>query len=334
MTKHPSGQDPERILELHFDDNQLLPDLYGAQNIHLEKVENALNVDISSNGNVVTIAGDHHGTNMARDVFDALWDRLQNNLDVLGADVDAAIRIATSKVDTDTKDRALNAFTEKPKKITTSHKHITPRSTTQSNYLEAIEKHDLVFGIGPAGTGKTYIAVAKGVEMLLNGKVGRLVVTRPAVEAGERLGFLPGDLNEKIDPYLRPVYDALYDMMPNDQVIKMIAQGDIEVAPLAYMRGRTLNDAYIVLDEAQNTTTMQMKMFLTRLGENGRMVISGDISQTDLPNGQMSGLQQAVKLLKAEKGVAVVKFTADDVVRHPLVTKIIKAYDKLSKNNG
>ncbi len=321
-------QEPQRLLELHFEDNRLLPELYGEQGVHLDTIAKKFNIDISANGNVVTIAGDHHGTNLARDVFDALWDRLQNNLEVTMADVNAAVRIATSPVDTDTKDRALHAFTDKPKKITTKRKHISPRSTTQSNYLEALEKYDLVFGIGPAGTGKTYIAVAKGVEMLLAKRVDRLVVTRPAVEAGERLGFLPGDLQEKIDPYLRPVYDALYDMLPADDVVKMMAQGQIEVAPLAYMRGRTLNDAYIVLDEAQNTTTMQMKMFLTRLGENGRMVISGDISQTDLPNGQTSGLQQAVQLLKTEEDVSIIQFTADDVVRHPLVTKIIKAYER------
>ncbi len=322
------------MLELHFEDNDLLPELYGAQNIHLNTIEKHLDVALSAKGNVVTIAGDSHNTNMARDVFDALWDRLLNKLEVTVSDVEGAIRIATSKVDSQTKDRALHAFKDKPKKVTTKRKHISPRSTTQSDYLDALVKHDLVFGIGPAGTGKTYLAVAKGVEMLLDKKVDRLVVTRPAVEAGERLGFLPGDLQEKIDPYLRPVYDALYDMLPADDVVKMMAQGSIEIAPLAYMRGRTLNDAYIVLDEAQNTTTMQMKMFLTRLGENGRMVISGDISQTDLPKGQLSGLQQAVHLLRNEKEVSVIEFTAEDVVRHPLVAKIIKAYDNLDKNKG
>lgn len=329
MAKKPHN--PERLLELHFEDNSLLPELYGEQNVNLNTIEKKLKVIISANGNIVTIAGGQHGTNMARDVFDALWDRLQNNLEVSPADVDGAIRIATSNVDTNTKERALNAFADKPKKITTKRKHISPRSTTQADYLDALDKYDLVFGVGPAGTGKTYLAVAKGVEMLMDKKVERLVITRPAVEAGERLGFLPGDLQEKIDPYLRPVYDALYDMLPGEDVVKLMAQGDIEIAPLAYMRGRTLNDAYIVLDEAQNTTTMQMKMFLTRLGDNGRMVISGDISQTDLPNGNLSGLQQAVELLKSEKEVALIEFTADDVVRHPLVAKIIKAYDKLSK---
>lgn len=331
MAKKPTS--PERLLELHFEDNSLLSDLYGVQNSHLNIIEKKLNVDISTHGNVVTITGDHHGTNAARDVFDALWDRLQNKLEVSLADVEGALRIATSNVDTNTKERALTAFTDKPKKITTKRKHISPRSTTQSNYLEALDKYDLVFGIGPAGTGKTYLAVAKGVEMLMEKKVSRLVITRPAVEAGERLGFLPGDLQEKIDPYLRPVYDALYDMLPSEDVVKLMAQGDIEIAPLAYMRGRTLSDACIILDEAQNTTTMQMKMFLTRLGENGRMVISGDVSQTDLPNGQLSGLQQAVELLQAEKEVAVIEFSAEDVVRHPLVAKVIKAYDRLNKKN-
>lgn len=328
MSPNQPVVEADRLLELHFDDNDLLSALVGPQDRNLSRIEHAFAVDISHVGNILNIMGTSHSTKLAQQSIDALRDRLKNGLDVTTADVDAAIRISDAKVDDDTKDRAMTAFSSKPQKIVTKRKHISPRSPTQAAYLETIDKHDMVFGVGPAGTGKTYLAVAKGVEKLLNGDVERLVVTRPAVEAGERLGFLPGDMQEKIDPYLRPVYDALYDMMPQDHVVRMMAQGQIEIAPLAFMRGRTLNHAFVVLDEAQNTTSMQMKMFLTRLGENGQMVINGDISQTDLPRGEMSGLAQAVDLLKDDKDIAVIRFKVDDVVRHPLVGRIIKAYDR------
>lgn len=326
MTSYPSSE-PARLLELVFDDNTLLPELFGANNDNLIRIERALGVTIRAMGNQVTIEGTPDATQQAQEAFDALWDRLEKDLPVSDSDVDAAIRIASSTVDRDTKKMAMAAFTDKPRKVVTQRKHISPRSTTQAAYLTAIDKYSMIFGIGPAGTGKTYLAVAAGVQLLMEGKVEKMIFSRPAVEAGEHLGFLPGDMQEKIDPYLRPVYDALYDMLPQDQVVRMMASKQIEIAPLAFMRGRTLADAYVVLDEAQNTTAMQMKMFLTRMGERSKMVINGDITQTDLPYNQVSGLQEAVRLLRPVKDIAFVEFTASDVVRHPLVAKIINAYD-------
>ena len=219
--------------------------------------------------------------------------------------------------------------------LKTTLKHINPRTATQSQFIEAMNTHDMVFGMGPAGTGKTYLAVAKAVNEMLNNRVDKIILTRPAVEAGENLGFLPGDLKEKIDPYLRPLYDALYEMLPHDVVGKKIANGEIEIAPLAYMRGRTLTHAMIILDEAQNTTPMQMKMFLTRLGEGSRMVINGDLTQTDLPRGGVSGLAEAERILKKVPEIAFVEFTNKDVVRHGLVSKIVLAYEQeKSKENA
>ncbi len=331
MTARHSSE-PARLLELVFDDNSLLPELFGANNENLNRIEKALGVNINAMGNQVTIEGTADATQMAQEAFDALWDRLEKDLPVSDSDVDAAIRIASSTVDRDTKKMAMAAFTDKPRKVVTQRKHISPRSTTQAAYLTAIDKHSMVFGIGPAGTGKTYLAVAAGVQLLTEGKVEKMIFSRPAVEAGEHLGFLPGDMQEKIDPYLRPVYDALYDMLPQDQVVRLMASKQIEIAPLAFMRGRTLADAYVVLDEAQNTTAMQMKMFLTRMGERSKMVINGDITQTDLPYNQVSGLQEAERLLRPVKDIAFVEFTSADVVRHPLVAKIIQAYDADKQN--
>ncbi len=329
--RRPSGNEPERILELYFDDNRALPELFGTGNAYLSRIEKALGVDISTIGNAVTISGSIMATHRAQETFDALWDRIQNNLPIEEADVDGALRIATSQADPAMKQMAMAAFSDKPKKVVTKRKHISPRSTTQAKYLDAIDKKNMVFGIGPAGTGKTYLAVAAGVQLLTEGKVEKLIFSRPAVEAGEHLGFLPGDMQEKIDPYLRPIYDALHDMLPQDQVVKMMAGGQIEIAPLAFMRGRTLANAYVVLDEAQNTTAMQMKMFLTRMGEHSKMVINGDASQTDLPRGVVSGLVEAQRLLRKIDDIAFVEFTAADVVRHPLVAKIINAYDAEKK---
>ncbi len=325
--RRPSSHEPERILELYFDDNHALPSLFGPHNEYLNRIEDVLGVTINAIGNTVTVSGSAAATHRAQETFDALWERIQNDQPIEGADVDGALRIATSAADPKMKQMALAAFSEKPRKVVTKRKHITPRSTTQAAYLGAIEKHSMVFGIGPAGTGKTYLAVAAGVQLLIEGKVERLVFSRPAVEAGEHLGFLPGDMQEKIDPYLRPIYDALHDMLPQDQVVRMMAGGQIEIAPLAFMRGRTLAHSYVMLDEAQNTTAMQMKMFLTRMGEDSHMVINGDISQTDLPKGQVSGLVEAVRLLRNVPEIGFVEFSAADVVRHPLVAKIIDAYD-------
>lgn len=325
--RRPSSVEPERILELYFDDNHALPSLFGPHNEYLNRIENVLGVTINAMGNTVTVSGSAAATHRAQETFDALWERIQNDQPIEEADVDGALRIATSAADPKMKQMALAAFADKPRKVVTKRKHITPRSTTQAAYLTAIEKHAMVFGIGPAGTGKTYLAVAAGVQLLTEGKVERLIFSRPAVEAGEHLGFLPGDMQEKIDPYLRPIYDALHDMLPQDQVVRMMAGGQIEIAPLAFMRGRTLANAYVMLDEAQNTTQMQMKMFLTRMGEHSHMVINGDVSQTDLPKGQTSGLVEAVRLLRNTPEIGFVEFSAADVVRHPLVAKIINAYD-------
>jgi len=211
--------------------------------------------------------------------------------------------------------------------IRTRKKTIVPRSATQITYMEALSSSDIIFALGPAGTGKTYLAVAQAVQQLISGSVDRLILSRPAVEAGERLGFLPGDMREKVDPYLRPLYDALYDMLPNEQVERRIASGEIEIAPIAFMRGRTLSDAFVILDEAQNTTPMQMKMFLTRFGMNSRMVICGDPRQVDLPDIGKSGLADAVNRLEGTEGIATVRFGAADVVRHPIVGKIVEAYE-------
>ena len=226
---------------------------------------------------------------------------------------------------------AANAFNDPKVVVRTRRRPVSPRTPTQAAYIQALRTHPLVVGLGPAGTGKTYLAVAHAVSLLTEGAVDRLILSRPAVEAGERLGFLPGDLREKVDPYLRPLYDALYDMLPADQVARSLENGTIEVAPLAFMRGRTLANAFVILDEAQNTTAMQMRMFLTRMGENTRMTVTGDISQIDLPRGERSGLRDAVEILDGVDGVAFVAFTDRDVVRHPLVTRIVRAYEAFDR---
>ena len=240
-------------------------------------------------------------------------------------EVKAAVRICSDCHD-DNEVQNLNEIVLKTKK-----RYIYPRSATQAKYIQEMMKNELVFGLGPAGTGKTYLAVALAVSMMLEGAVDKIILSRPAVEAGENLGFLPGDLKEKVDPYLRPLYDALYEMLPAEQVDKKLALGEIEIAPLAFMRGRTLSNAFVILDEAQNTTPMQMKMFLTRLGENSRMVVNGDLSQVDLPRGTVSGLRDALDTLKNVSNISSVTFSAADVVRHGLVAKIVKAYEEKNK---
>jgi phosphate starvation-inducible PhoH-like protein len=256
--------------------------------------------------------------------LNALYDRLRKKLEVGAAEVDAAIRLAQSPMDGGNGAADLQA---EDLTVRTRKRHISPRSPNQATYLRALRSHELVFAVGPAGTGKTYLAVAMAVSLMTEGKVDRIILSRPAVEAGERLGFLPGDLREKVDPYLRPLYDALYDMLPAEQVVSRLANGEIEVAPLAFMRGRTLSNAFVILDEAQNTTPVQMKMFLTRLGENSRMAVTGDLSQVDLPSGQLSGLRDAVDLLADMDTVALVQLTNADVMRHSLVTRIVRAYE-------
>ncbi|HEX9461053.1 MAG TPA: PhoH family protein [Alphaproteobacteria bacterium] len=310
-------------LHLQFDDNTLLPVLFGEHDRHLARIEQALGVSLISRGNHVAISGPPSAAERARESLVFLYDRLRRGLTVDLGEVDAAVRLATAEDN----HGAGDLFGAEGLAIRTRKRHIGPRTPGQVKYLKALRDTELVFGVGPAGTGKTYLAVAQAVQMLGSGRVDRIVLSRPAVEAGERLGFLPGDLREKVDPYLRPLYDALHDMLPGEQVMKRLASGEIEIAPLAFMRGRTLANAFVILDEAQNTTPVQMKMFLTRLGENSRMVVTGDLSQIDLPPGMRSGLHDAIDALGHVEGIAMIRFAAEDVVRHPLVTKIVSAYD-------
>jgi phosphate starvation-inducible protein PhoH and related proteins len=310
-----------KAITLQFNDNTLLPLLLGDHDRHLVRIEQALGVRLSCRGNRVAIAGDALRVDVAQGMLQGLWRRLERGESVGRSEIEAAIRLA----DADTDPRL--PLSDMPA-IRTRRGAVGARSPGQAAYMEALASHEMVFGVGPAGTGKTYLAVAQAVAMLQAGKVDRIVLSRPAVEAGERLGFLPGDMKEKIDPYLRPLYDALHDMMPADQVIRRMTNGEIEVAPLAFMRGRTLAHCYAILDEAQNTTAMQMKMFLTRMGEGTRMVITGDLSQVDLPTGLRSGLRDALDTLEGIQGISVVRFGQRDVVRHPLVARIVGAYDQ------
>ncbi|WP_147155657.1 PhoH family protein [Reyranella soli] len=313
-----------------FDDNALLPVLYGNHDRHLVRIEQLANVQLSARGNQLAIAGSADDAAIAHKAIAGLYERLKRGLSIEVADVDAAVRFARTGADGGDNDGIGIG-------IRTRRRTVQARSPGQRTYLAALHERDMVFALGPAGSGKTYLAVAMGVSLLLAGKVERIVLSRPAVEAGERLGFLPGDMKEKIDPYLRPLYDALHDMLPAEQIANRMESGEIEIAPLAFMRGRTLAHCFVILDEAQNTTPMQMRMFLTRLGEGSRMVITGDPSQTDLPGGQRSGLADAVDTLKDVEGVRFVRLTSKDVVRHDLVTRIVEAYDardKKSKSDG
>jgi phosphate starvation-inducible PhoH-like protein len=307
---------------MSFHDNGLAMELFGSHHSNLAEVERALNLDIHARGNQITISGSPDDVKTAQNVLTRLYGQLERGRSVLREDVEAELRMAV---------QGGPAAGGDDHTIRTRKRHINPRSPGQKAYLEAIDRCELVFGIGPAGTGKTYLAVAKAVERLVRGEVDRIILSRPAVEAGEQLGFLPGDMREKVDPYLRPLYDALYDMLPGEQVARRLENGEIEIAPLAFMRGRTLANAFVILDEAQNTTAVQMKMFLTRLGENSRMVITGDLSQVDLPKGTRSGLRDSVEVLSGLDHIAFNYFTAQDVVRHPLVAKIVTAYEKVEK---
>jgi phosphate starvation-inducible PhoH-like protein len=312
---------------LTFENNRLASELFGQFDQHLKLLEQRLQIEARARGNSVAITGELQATNQARRALDFLYARLQSGGSVDASDVEGAIRMAVAADD----QLSLPTMERKAKlsmaQISTRKKTIAARTPTQDAYMRALERSEMVFGVGPAGTGKTYLAVAHAAQLLERGVVDRIVLTRPAVEAGERLGFLPGDMKDKVDPYLRPLYDALYDMIPGDKVERAITAGVIEIAPLAFMRGRTLANAAIILDEAQNTTSMQMKMFLTRLGDNGRMIITGDPSQVDLPRGVTSGLVEALQVLKGVEGVSVVRFKDTDVVRHPLVGRIVQAYD-------
>lgn len=315
------------MAEISFElyNNTLVQQLVGEADAHLKLIENLLGVEISTFGNQVTIKGDDTAAAQAKNAIDILYHKLSKGIEVSTEEVKAAVRMSNNearKID----NADLNDIVLKTKK-----RHIYPRSATQALYIQEMMKNELVFGLGPAGTGKTYLAVALAVSMMLEGKIDKIILSRPAVEAGENLGFLPGDLKEKVDPYLRPLYDALYEMLPAEQVDKKLALGEIEIAPLAFMRGRTLSNAFVILDEAQNTTPMQMKMFLTRLGENSRMVVNGDLSQVDLPRGTISGLRDSLETLQGIPNISAVRFSAEDVVRHGLVAKIVKAYEEKSK---
>jgi phosphate starvation-inducible PhoH-like protein len=309
-------------LFLQFDDNRLLPALFGEHDRHLARIEQGLGVSLMSRGNQIGISGNPEAVDHGRQVLSQLYQRLKRGLGVDLGEVDAAVRLALTPESSEP-----GLFDSDGAAIRTQRRHITPRTPMQAQYMRALQEHELAFGIGPAGTGKTYLAVAVAVALLTKGEIDRIVLSRPAVEAGERLGFLPGDLREKVDPYLRPLYDALHDMMPADQVMRRMASGEIEIAPLAFMRGRTLTHSFVILDEAQNTTPVQMKMFLTRLGEKSRMAVTGDLSQVDLPLGQRSGLQDAVDTLSGVQGLSITRFSDVDIVRHPLVGRIVRAYE-------
>ena len=317
----------EELIQIQFDDNRLLAPLYGEHDQHLARIEHALGVSLVPRGNRIAISGPPEAVTAGRAALEALYTRLGRGLDVDAGEVDAAVRLAAHAAESGEYGAALDALGTGESTIRTRKRDITARSPGQAAYIRALRDYGLVFALGPAGTGKTYLAVAMAVSLLMRGEVDRIILSRPAVEAGERLGFLPGDLREKIDPYLRPLFDALHDMLPGNHVVKGMAEGDIEVAPLAFMRGRTLSNAFIILDEAQNTTSGQMKMFLTRLGENSRMVVTGDMSQVDLPADKVSGLRDAVGVLAKVPDVAFIHFSDEDVVRHPLVTGIVRAYD-------
>lgn len=329
-----NNQPHKEEITIEFPNNSLLALLIGQHSINIVKLEKLLNVSINQFGNQFKISGDNNDINLGKAILTNIYNKLSNQeieeLNLNFSYFETELRMFERK-------KKVNSNSNKAKavikyKFETWKKTIIPKSLGQNSYFEALNNYELVFGLGPAGTGKSYLAVAKGIDMLKKGLVEKIILTRPAVEAGERLGFLPGDMKEKIDPYLRPIYDALYEMMPSDRVEKKIQSGEIEIAPLAFMRGRTFNNAYVIVDEAQNTTSVQMKMVLTRIGEGSRMVINGDLSQVDLPSGQISGLQESQKILSKINDIKIVSLEAEDVIRHPIVAKIIKAYDQKNKN--
>jgi phosphate starvation-inducible PhoH-like protein len=317
-------------ITLAFDDNRLASLLLGQYGQNLALVERRLGVVADQRGNQVTIVGPRDACEQARRVLEGLYERLKRGDELVSGDVEGTIRLAIAQGSLFDFDPAgaRGSFEE----INLRKRPVRAQTAAQDAYIRALKRQALVFGVGPAGTGKTWLAVARAVQLFERKEVDRIILSRPAVEAGERLGFLPGDMREKVDPYLRPIYDALYDLMDARIVERALQSGEIEIAPLAFMRGRTLSNAVVILDEAQNTTCMQMKMFLTRLGENSRMIITGDPSQVDLPRGLTSGLDEATKLLAGVEGIAQVVFTAEDVIRHELVARIVAAYDAAALN--
>jgi phosphate starvation-inducible PhoH-like protein len=306
--------------------------LYGAHDANLKHIESLLNVDIRTQGSQLTVEGAPADEQRAQQIFDQLRVLMDEGYTLANGDVKTAAGLVAENANVDLRDYFPKG-TQRPG----TRRPVKPKSVNQRKYLDAIDRFDIVIGVGPAGTGKTYLAMAQAVTYLVAKKVSRIVLARPAVEAGEKLGFLPGDLQEKVNPYLRPLYDALFDMMDSDKAGRLIERGTIEVAPLAFMRGRTLNDAFVILDEAQNTTSEQMKMFLTRLGFGSKAVVTGDITQIDLPNPRTSGLVQALKVVAAVEGIGIIHFDDKDVVRHKLVQQIVKAYEAFSdgsRSNG
>lgn len=321
----PSAPQNNVIRELDFPDNAAAQILFGDLNRNLQTVEQATGVTIKTRGNLVQINGKDHAVDLAVSLFEQLYPLITNGYPIYSQDIAFGLKILESSPHAQLE----NIFLDKVY-ITSRNMVISPKSVNQKHYIDAIRKNDIVFGIGPAGTGKTYLAVAMAVSALSSESVRSIILTRPAVEAGEKLGFLPGDMARKVDPYLRPLTDALNDMLGQDRTLELVERGIIEIAPLAFMRGRTLNNAFIILDEAQNTTREQMKMFLTRIGFDSRAVVTGDITQIDLPGSTQSGLVEAEHLLKNIKGMHFSYFSKSDVVRHPLVQEIIRAYEEQS----
>jgi phosphate starvation-inducible protein PhoH and related proteins len=330
LVASPVTPDTATQIVVAFDDNRLASALFGQYGQNLALIERRLGVVAEQRGNHVTIAGSRDACEQARRVLEGLYDELKRGHDLTTGDVEGAIRLAIAQGSLFDFDAAASraSFEE----INLRKRPVRARTAGQDAYIRALRRNALVFGIGPAGTGKTWLAVAHAIALFERKEVDRIILSRPAVEAGERLGFLPGDLREKVDPYLRPIYDAMYDLMDARIVERALQTNEIEIAPLAFMRGRTLANAVVILDEAQNTTSMQMKMFLTRLGENSRMIVTGDPSQVDLPPGQTSGLAEAVRLLADVEGIGRVVFTHEDVIRHELVAKIVAAYDNAPRS--
>ena len=325
MVTHFTPDTPQHVTrKLTFPRHELLGMLCGERNAHLQILKKRLGLSVNMRGNYITLEGEDWEIELAERVLSQLYELLENEYPLYANDVEYAIRILSADLSADLK----KIFMDKVY-IASNKNVITPKSINQKAYIDSIRRFDIVFGVGPAGTGKTYLAMAMAVASLVKKEVNRVVLARPAVEAGEHLGFLPGDLYEKVNPYLRPLYDALHDMMEFEDASRLIQKGVIEVAPLAFMRGRTLNDSFVILDEAQNATPEQMKMFLTRLGFSSKTVITGDVTQTDLPEGKTSGLIEAIEILEGISGISFIYFTRDDVVRHPLVQEIIDAYEKM-----
>jgi phosphate starvation-inducible PhoH-like protein len=319
--------DPPQVAEVEFPDNRLLQEVCGPFDANVAQIERLLAVQVARRGNALSVHGEaaEEGARVLR----LLYARAEQGRAVDPGSIDSLVRLREEADDEGTRDGdQIEMFRGPDLEIRTRKKTMEPRTEAQRAYVEALLSHELVFGIGPAGTGKTYIAVAMAVNKFISGEVDRIVLSRPAVEAGERLGFLPGDMKDKVDPYMQPLYDALHDFLPGRQLQKLMEEKKVEIAPLAFMRGRTLSNAYVILDEAQNATTMQMKMFLTRLGQGSRMCVTGDRTQVDLPRGVRSGLRDAERILEGVPGVALRYFSSSDVVRHPLVARIIEAYDR------